>query len=222
MEIKLQEPLDPETEMKMAAIKKMDLKQSIEQRRLGLSKEKQELIAKRLRGEIAPKKEQDDLRRMFDETWKQIRSPYDDSLLKRVEQSIEIFYGAEKPRDSDPRQVTQALYFPGLTAKPWHDPKDFPWVPGIEAAFPKIKEELYGLLQAEEQFDPYQHPYTKELGWKGWGTYSLYRTGKWDELHCSMCPETVKAIRNTPHGLRECMFTKLQPGFPYYAPFRRQ
>jgi aspartyl/asparaginyl beta-hydroxylase (cupin superfamily) len=140
------------------------------------------------------------------------RLEYGNQPLERLEQSIAILKGGKKPANADPEQVADTLFIPGLTAKPWHDPQNFEWVPAMEASFEKIKNELLSLLEKEVDFNPYQHPYTKEIGWKGWGTYSLYRTNKWDQEHVDLCPATVNAIRHTPHGLRECMFTKLHPG----------
>lgn len=187
-----------------------ELKKNIIERRKNLSADKQQLLQNRLNGTFA-NSVGSQLLLQLDNTMKEIRNRYSAKDLERVEQSILILKGADKPVDADPRQVATMLYFPGIAAKPWHDPNDFKWVPAMEASFAKIKSELLGLLENDAVFNPYQHPYTKEIGWKGWNTYSLYRINKWDEEHCKLCPETVKAINNAPHGLRECMFTKLQP-----------
>lgn len=188
-----------------------EMKNSIEERRKKLSPEQQKLLDKRLDGSFAHNQKQQ-LFLQLDEMLKQMRQRYTSADLERVEQSINILKGGPKPADADPRQIATSLYFPGISAKPWHEPEDFAWVPIMEAAYAPIKAELLALIEKDLEFNPYQHPYTKEQGWKGWDTFSLYRVNKWNEERCKHCPETVKAINSTPRGLRECMFTKLHPG----------
>jgi aspartyl/asparaginyl beta-hydroxylase (cupin superfamily) len=188
-----------------------ELKNRVEARRQKLSPEQQKLLAERLEGKFS-QSTTNQMQMELDAALKKIRQQYHASDLARVEQSLEIFRGANKPADADPRQIVNTLYFPGLSAKPWHATQDFVWIPQIEAAYETIKGELLRLLDQNATFNPYQHPYTKELGWKGWNTYSFYRANKWDIEHCNTCPETIKAIKQTPYGLRECMFTQLTPG----------
>lgn len=187
------------------------LKDDILARRQKLGPDKQKLLKQRVDGHFSQAISKQLLEKI-DEMMNSARSKYGAAALDRVVQSIAIFKGGEKPVNADPRQVADALFFPDLSAKPWHEPENFEWVPRMELAFEAIKSELLDLLKAEAEFNPYRHPYTKEIGWKGWNTYSLYRTNTWDESRCYACPETVKAIRQTPHGLRECMFTTLHPG----------
>jgi len=183
-------------------------KDAILARRQKLTPDQQRLLKERLDGRFSQSISQG-LLAEIDNQINIARLKYGKTPLERLEESIAILKGGPKPLNADPRQVANALYFPGLSAKPWHEPEDFDWVPKMEAAFVTIRSELLRLLDQEAEFNPYQHPYTKELGWKGWGTYSFYRTNKWDEEHCALCPETLKAINQTPHGLRECMFTRL-------------
>ena len=190
---------------------KDELKNDILARRQKLSPDKQKLLQERLDGQFSQSISQR-LLVQIDEMMSDALIKYGSEALERLQQSIAIFKGGKKPAGADPRQVADNLFIPGLCAKPWHNPEDFKWVPTMEGSFDVIRKELLALLKTEVEFNPYQHPYTKELGWNGWGTYSLYRTNTWDEERCQLCPETVKAIGQTPHGLRECMFTKLHPG----------
>ena len=190
---------------------KDELKNDILARRQNLSPDKQKLLQERLDGQFSQSISQR-LLVQIDEMMSDALIKYGSEALERLQQSIAIFKGGKKPAGADPRQVADNLFIPGLCAKPWHNPEDFKWVPTMEGSFDVIRKELLALLKTEVEFNPYQHPYTKELGWNGWGTYSLYRTNTWDEERCQLCPETVKAIGQTPHGLRECMFTKLHPG----------
>lgn len=188
-----------------------ELKSQVEARRKKLSPEQQKLLTARLEGSFSQSTTKQ-MHLRLEEALNKIRKQYHTSDLIRIEHSLDIFRGGSKPIDADPRQLVNTLYFPGISAKPWHDTQDFPWIPPMEAAYETIKDELMNLLDQKTTFNPYQHPYTKELGWQGWNTYSFYRANKWDTEHCKTCPETIKAIQNTPHGLRECMFTQLTPG----------
>ena len=40
-----------------------------------------------------------------------------------------------------PRPYPQLFYFPGITSKPWHDPREFSFVPYLQARFMDIKNE---------------------------------------------------------------------------------
>ncbi len=43
--------------------------------------------------------------------------------------------GRREPELADPRQMEGKpgrLWFPGLEARPWHDPRDYPWLAGLE------------------------------------------------------------------------------------------
>ena len=188
-----------------------ELKNRVAARRQKLSPEQQKLLAERLEGRFS-QVTSTQMQSHLDEALKDIRKRYSANDLIRVEESIDIFKGGSKPADADPRQIANTLYFPGISAKPWHDTKDFPWVSQMEAAYETILKDLLDLVGNDVTFNPYQHPYTKELGWKGWNTYSFYRAHKWDHEHCATCPETIRAVKQTPHGLRECMFTQLIPG----------
>ncbi|MCR9191502.1 MAG: aspartyl/asparaginyl beta-hydroxylase domain-containing protein [Gammaproteobacteria bacterium] len=189
---------------------KEELKSAISARRQKLTPDKQRLLKERLDGQFSRSFSQR-LLAEIDDKINVARLQYGKIALERLEQSIAIFKGGAKSSDADPRQVADALYFPGLSAKPWHEPEDFDWVPKMEASAAVIRSELSNLFKKEAEFNPYQHPYTKEFGWKGWGTYSFYRVNKWDNEHCLSCPKTIESIRQTPHGLRECMFTRLLP-----------
>src|SRR5712691_7406150 len=39
------------------------------------------------------------------------------------------------------------IYFAGLTARPWWDPAEFPWVEGLEQHAEALRNELHGLLK---------------------------------------------------------------------------
>lgn len=132
--------------------------------------------------------------------------------LDRVEECVRTFAGEIEPRYLHDDQEPTRLFFPGIRAEPWFDPVSFDWVPGIEASFPDIRADNEALVASGGRFSPYEDPHTKELGWAGWETFSLYRGGVWNATARAKCPRTSNAIEGTPHGPREAMFAILRPG----------
>jgi aspartyl/asparaginyl beta-hydroxylase (cupin superfamily) len=132
--------------------------------------------------------------------------------LERVEECVRILSGEAVPEYLHDDQEPTRLFFPEIAALPWHDTAAMPWVAEVEAAFPRIKKELTALVEAGATFSPYEDLYTKELGWSGWDTFSIYRSGEFREEAERLCPVTVETLRRTPHGPRDGMFTILRPG----------
>jgi aspartyl/asparaginyl beta-hydroxylase (cupin superfamily) len=142
----------------------------------------------------------------------QLRLRFPAGDLSRVEECVAYLGGEREPIYSHPMQEPTRLFFPGLSTRPWHDTADFPWVGDIESSYEMIQTELCGLLEAQAGFYPYEDPYTLEIGWRGWDTFSLYRKGKRHARNSARCPETMRLLSRSPHGLRQAMFTKLHPG----------
>ncbi|MFJ2581086.1 aspartyl/asparaginyl beta-hydroxylase domain-containing protein [Kitasatospora aureofaciens] len=132
--------------------------------------------------------------------------------LERVEECLRILTGEQAPEYLHDDQEPTRLFFPGISALPWHDTAAQPWVAGIEAKYPEILAEFTALREEQARFAPYEDMYTKELGWQGWDTYQLYRNGTWSEEAAERCPATRAALDATPHGPRDGMFTILNPG----------
>ncbi|MGI5446641.1 aspartyl/asparaginyl beta-hydroxylase domain-containing protein [Streptomyces sp. CA-243310] len=132
--------------------------------------------------------------------------------LERVEECLCILVGERAPEYLHEDQEPTRLFFPGISALPWHDAAAQPWTAGMEASYDAIKEEFLALRSEQAKFAPYEDMYTKELGWQGWDTYQLYRNGTWRDEVLERCPETAKAVQSTPHGPRDGMFTILNPG----------
>jgi aspartyl/asparaginyl beta-hydroxylase (cupin superfamily) len=131
--------------------------------------------------------------------------------LRRVELFLDGLIGRAQVKPEHPLQECD-IYFPGLEARPWHETDALPWAAQMERTYPIIRQELLGLVDQNAGFYPYENPYTSELGWKGWLTYTLYRKGRKDVKNCARCPETVQLLSATPHGPRHGMFTRLHPG----------
>ncbi|CCH32919.1 aspartyl/asparaginyl beta-hydroxylase domain-containing protein [Actinosynnema sp. NPDC047251] len=132
--------------------------------------------------------------------------------LERIEECLRILVGERAPTYLHDEQEPTRLFFPGISALPWHDTAGLGWVRAVEADFPLIREEFSALRQEDVPFAPYEDAYTKELGWRGWDTFSLYRNGVVDPEAANRCPNTLAALDKTPHGPRDGMFTVLNPG----------
>ncbi|MFF5175385.1 aspartyl/asparaginyl beta-hydroxylase domain-containing protein [Micromonospora sp. NPDC000089] len=132
--------------------------------------------------------------------------------LERVEECLAVFTGQQAPDYLHDEQEPTRLFFPGISALPWHDTAGLAWVAEVERAYPEIKGEFLGLRSDQVPFAPYEDSYTKELGWQGWDTFSLYRNGEVRPEARERCPVTMDVLERTPHGPRDGMFTILNPG----------
>ncbi|HEV2374540.1 MAG TPA: aspartyl/asparaginyl beta-hydroxylase domain-containing protein [Streptosporangiaceae bacterium] len=97
-----------------------------------------------------------------------------------------------KPPDPWQQPTT---YYPGLTAKPWHDPASFAWVPTLEAAFEEIKDEALTLLEAG-RYGP--NPISGGLAEGTWEEVRLYTEGHTSAANCLAAPLTAKLVASIP------------------------
>lgn len=113
--------------------------------------------------------------------------------LKRFDQYVRIILGLESPKDQAPGQQTQN-YFPGLSAKPWHDPAAFSWIATLEESAQTIKDEFVRNVSPGELYSK-----TSGLNDTGqWSLFYLYLHGRRVEENCRRCPETVRAVESLP------------------------
>ena len=111
---------------------------------------------------------------------------------------------------SNPLQRPVSRYVPGLTAKPWHDKRDYPFIARLEAGYSDIKDEL--LYNLEHR----RHLFTEEQE-------NLHVGGDWTELrirssgygftkHTEFFPRTMKHIRECGQEFTSIKFSAIQPG----------
>jgi hypothetical protein len=102
-------------------------------------------------------------------------------------------------------------YYPGLTARPWHDPAGFPWIPGLEAAYGEIRDEALALLDAG-RFGA--DPLNENIADGTWHEFRLYSEGSPIPAHCKAAPRTAEVVAAiagaTTAGL--VYFSRLAPG----------
>jgi aspartyl/asparaginyl beta-hydroxylase (cupin superfamily) len=132
--------------------------------------------------------------------------------LERVEECLLRLAGHRPiPDASHALQQPTRLHYPGLEARAWHHTERFDWVPRLESHFEAILAEVTRLLGSDARFMPYEDPYTLELGWSGWETFTLYRKGRFDLANCARAKQTAAVLKSVAHGVRQGMFTKLAP-----------
>jgi aspartate beta-hydroxylase len=111
-------------------------------------------------------------------------------------------------------------YYPGLTAKPRHDPADFSWVPRLEAAYGEIKDEAVALLDAG-RFGT--NPSSSNLSDGNWHEFRMFTEGRPLAANCKAAPRTAEIVTSiagaTTAGL--VYFSRLAPGThvrPHWGP----
>ena len=109
-----------------------------------------------------------------------------------------------------PLQRPVSRYVPGLTAKPWHHTRDYPFIARLEAGYGDIKSEL--LYNLEHR----RHLFTEEQE-------NLHVGGDWTELrlrssgygytkHTEYFPKTMKHIRECGQDFTSIKLSAIQPG----------
>ena len=87
--------------------------------------------------------------------------------------------------------------YPGLTARPFHDPQLFPLTRALETAFDLIRTEIDKLARAS--FSPELESHLMESG--AWDVFMFYERGRKNEQNCSQCP-TITRIIDSHNTLR--------------------
>jgi aspartate beta-hydroxylase len=83
------------------------------------------------------------------------------------------------------------VFYPGLTARPWHDPSSFPIVAALERHFPALRDEVSKVAEALFQ------PESESIRRTGkWDVAFLYECGRRRDEVCDQCP-TLATIVDT-------------------------
>lgn len=134
-----------------------------------------------------------------------IEARYAGEDLSRVRAFVELLDGDRRIDWADPRQRPSWMFFPGLEPRPWFERDEFDWVPGLERAAPRIREELKSVLSRGADLNPYvaNRGYIPE-DWQAladstdWSAYHLYKGGERSEAHCEACPAAAAAVESLP------------------------
>ncbi len=86
-------------------------------------------------------------------------------------------------------------YYPGLEARPWHDPASFDWTDCLGEAFPLIREEAL-TLQREGRFA--LDPLSADLADGTWNEFRFYTEGRPNDENLAACPHTAATLQRIP------------------------
>ena len=156
------------------------------------------------------------------------KKKYKSSELERLEEAFAIAIGSKQPiRPEDPSQAGIDFFFPGLTAKPWHDPKNFPICTKLEQSWEAIRDELKDALNNRRGFQQFKRRAIDQKDdsiseeSKERKAFYLKEHGAEFPENRTMCPKTVGIIEGEPKVASYAYFGALDPG-GYIAPHRAQ
>lgn len=133
----------------------------------------------------------------------------DDAALERVRASIATEAGRG---ETTARANTQGFAFAGLTAKPWHDPNDIPWVAAFEAATDEILAEAMAVLgDPDSGVEAYAYA---GLDGDFWRSFKFAARHSEIPENLAKCPKTAALLKTIPGypSFRDAMFSILEPG----------
>lgn len=148
-------------------------------------------------------------------------SRLDERERRRVERFGSNIARRTRPYHSEPSH----FYYPGLVAREFHDPEDFPWLAELEAAAETILGEFEALMATQRaELVPYiQYAEDlplrqwKALNWnKDWTAVHLVKDGAVVEANARHCPATLALLDRTgqpriPGRSPNAMFSLLAP-----------
>jgi aspartate beta-hydroxylase len=132
-----------------------------------------------------------------------LRQSHPANERRRFERCIDQILGRRRIYAPQPT----FMLFPHLSNYEFYDREQFPWLEAVEAATDSMREELLGILSADQAgIQPYI-AYGEGLPlnqWRElnhsrrWGAYFLWNEGKRLEDHIARCPRTVETLAAVP------------------------
>src|SRR5258708_1196606 len=119
--------------------------------------------------------------------------------------------------------------FSSVGQRPFFDPSEFAWIPGIEAGWTAIRDELRVQLRERERIrrvEELSAEQVKIVQKDNWKSYWLHAYGRKIAENCRRCPETARLVETIP-GMKTAFFSILAPRahlpehLGYYAGFLR-
>jgi len=111
------------------------------------------------------------------------------------------------------RRMVEGIMFFRDGDKTFFEPECFPWVPAVEAEWPKVRKELEAVLTRREDIPNFQDISADQkvlTQGEQWKTFWLYAYGEKAQENCARCPETVRVLQRIP-GMKSAMFSILAP-----------
>jgi aspartate beta-hydroxylase len=165
-------------------------------------------------------------REIFEKVLEPLRQRFGRDELGRVEQCLAIYLNEQPANLPDPRQAPKFLYFPGLPAQPFFARERFRWQTELEAAGPRIREELQAVINDGEQLEAFLQSRARGKGGlparfrhdaSRLGCIFFFRHGERYAENCARCPQTTALldaaalVRIRDHA-PEALFSVLRPG----------
>lgn len=98
-------------------------------------------------------------------------------------------------------------HWPGLAAKPLHDPRDHPWTERLRQACPAIRRELGGVHASFARAR-----YDSHLNSAPWNTFYFFLQGRPVRENLAACPLTAAMLDEIPHNGFHVCFSAIAPG----------
>lgn len=139
------------------------------------------------------------------------RGRYPASALERFEEALMIAVGV-KPRPPLPHLQDPSFYFPGLTAKPWHDPAGREVTSLLEGAWTDVRDELLTVLEQRKGFQPFREDGNQERD--DWNIVYLKGDSRRVAENRAMFPRTSRLVDAIPRAGAGAMamLSAVQPG----------
>jgi predicted ATP-grasp superfamily ATP-dependent carboligase len=115
--------------------------------------------------------------------------------LQRVYDYLSVTSKVRSPRYTHADQ-RPGRYFPGLAAKPCHDPGDFPWRSVLENDFESIRAEVQE-ARASARFRPHHQKLTDQ---GDWNTLYFYSGNRRLDQGNAVCPRIAHALTDLPRA----------------------
>jgi aspartyl/asparaginyl beta-hydroxylase (cupin superfamily) len=134
------------------------------------------------------------------------------SAMARVQQAFLIASGGQ-PRETNNSLQQPDLWFPGLTAKAWYEPSDYPDAVGeLERNWEVIRDELVALCGGNGGFQGYRQERKVFYSSDEWKV-CYFRFGSANvEDNRQLCPKTSAILDRIPRLAQLAMFSALRPG----------
>ena len=155
------------------------------------------------------------------------------SEMQRVRAGLAHYLGIESHPPTDSRQAPRFLHVPSLASPPWFEPKQFDWIPALEAQWMLLRDEAMHVLAERKGLQPFLDapngasldPYLGGGATARWDAFFIYRNGERFEANALKAPRTAAALDALPlvrireHAPEIC-FSVLAPGShikPHYG-----
>jgi len=157
---------------------------------------------------------------------KELKRKFNETEIQRVLTSWRLVdqgyyrkeYVGDEIEDDDTYMIQEChSYVPGLTIKPFWDPKDFDWAMSLESCYSDIREEFDTVtanmqrLQREGN-NIWAGALTEDASsyGEGWQTLVLMDRGRWDPVNANLFPKTAEAIYKSKVPATEIFFACME------------